>query len=278
MCIQTIWIRKYQQEVPCGRCFECVKRRRNDWYIRCLIQSRVSRYTYFGLLTYAQVDMKLNKKDVQLFLKRLRAYGYTFSYLIAGEHGEKKDRPHWHCLFFSDEVLSYRRIAQAWRGGYDKDEGRNKAGWVRFEPIRTTASIRYTVKYIYKYDGIDPRFVLMVSKNPAIGKAFLKYQAYFLGKKSADFTVDGRPVAMPRYYKRKIFGDYDDIKQEVNDALAVKVAEAAQRELVIARSLNPQMSDYELRIFIKQSKEKVNEEFRRNEKGRRRPRQNNVFV
>lgn len=266
MCVRTIWIRKYQQEVPCGKCYECVKRRRNDWYIRCLIQSRTSRYTYFGLLTYAEVDMKLDKRDVQLFLKRLRSYGYEFSYLIAGEHGGRRDRPHWHCLFFANEMLSYARIAQAWRGGYETDQGRNKAGWIRFEPIRSARSIRYTVKYIYKYDGVDPRFVLMVSKNPAIGKGFLVHQAYFLGRKSADFRIDGKATAMPRYYKRKIFGDYDDIKQEVNDALAAKVADRVQSEFRIARSLNPEMSDEELKKFIQVSKEKFQDEFKKSEK------------
>jgi len=170
MCIQTIWVRKHQQEVPCGKCFECIKRRRNDWYVRCVIQARESRFTYFGLLTYAEVGQVLVKRDVQLFLKRLRSYGYNFRYLIVGEHGEKNDRPHWHCLFFSDTAISYRSIASAWRGGYDNDEGKNKAGWIRFEPIRSFRSIRYTVKYLYKYDGVDPRFELMVSKIPRSAK------------------------------------------------------------------------------------------------------------
>lgn len=178
MCIKPIWIRKHQQEVPCGRCYECVKRRRNDWYVRCLIESQHRKFTYFGLLTYAEVGRSLEKRDIQLFLKRLRSYGYTFSYLIAGEHGEKRDRPHWHCLFFADSAIGYGHIAQAWRGGYAR-EGQNISGWIRFEPIRSARSIRYTVKYIYKYAGSDPRFVLMVSKNPAIGKIFLNKQVFF---------------------------------------------------------------------------------------------------
>lgn len=268
MCVKTIWIRKYQQEVPCGRCFECVKRRRNDWYIRCLIESRFRRYTYFGLLTYAKVGDKLVKRDVQLFLKRLRSYGYTFSYLIAGEHGAKKDRPHWHCLFFADTAISYAHIAKAWRGGYLEDVGQNKAGWIRFEPIRSARSIRYTVKYIYKYDGVDPRFELMVSKNPAIGKSFLVNHVAFLTRKSVDFSIDGRRTAMPRYYKRKFFDDYEDIKQEVNGALAAKVAEIAQREIDSIRSRYPQMDDHELKNVILKSKELYNEEFRRSEKSR----------
>lgn len=264
MCISTIWIRKYQQEVPCGRCYECVKRRRNDWYIRCLIESRDRKYTYFGLLTYAEVGQSLEKQDVQLFLKRLRSYGYKFKYLIAGEHGEQKDRPHWHCLFFSDEMINYRLVAKAWRGGY-KTKDKNIMGWIRFEPIRSARSIRYTVKYLYKYDGVDPRFKLMVSKNPAIGKSFLRYQVLFLTKRSATFTMDGRFMAMPRYYKRKIFDDYPDIKEEVNSVLAAKVAELAEREMQVAKALNPEAT----LKSIRQSKEKYNEQIRKSEKSSR---------
>lgn len=270
MCIKTIWIRKYQQEVPCGKCYECVKRRRNDWYVRCVIQSRKSRYTYFGLLTYAEVGQDLVKRDVQLFLKRLRSYGYVFSYLIVGEHGEKNDRPHWHCLFFTDSGMRYAHISKAWRGGYETDGDRNKAGWIRFEPIRSFRSIRYTVKYLYKYDGVDPRFELMASKNPAIGSSFLVNQAFFLTRRSAEFTLDGQKIAMPRYYKRKIFGDYDDIKEEVNAALAVKVAEIAENELSLARSKYPELSDDELIFVIRNNKYEYGESVRKSESRSRR--------
>lgn len=264
MCIQTIYIRKYQQEVPCGRCYECVKRRRNDWYIRCLLESRYRRFTYFGLLTYAQVGDKLLKRDVQLFLKRLRSYGYTFSYFIAGEYGDQKGRPHWHCLFFSNERMDYGRISQAWRGGFAQSSP-HESGWIRFEPIRSARSIRYTVKYIYKYAGSsESMFELMVSKNPAIGAWFWrKYQVFFLSEKTVDFTIDGRKTAMPRYFKRRIFDGYEDIKQEVNDGLAAKVAELSEREIAQSRSRYPGMSWQEVEYFVKKEKFKFNEEFRR---------------
>lgn len=267
MCIQTIYIRKHQQEVPCGRCYQCVKRRRNDWYIRCLLETYVSPYTYFGLLTYAQVGMKLEKRDVQLFLKRLRIKGYKFKYLIAGEHGEQKDRPHWHCLFFSKQPISFTHIAQSWRGGYESSEGKNKAGWIRFEPIKSSRSIRYTVKYIYKYDGRDPRFSLLISKRPAIASHFIdKYQTTFLTKKSASFTINGKNTAMPRYFKRKIFDDYPDIKEEVNASLAAKVAELEDKELSQLHTLHPTLSLVELKLLSKQLKDYYNEQVRSSER------------
>lgn len=270
MCISTIWVAREMTrsdqlgrvEVPCGKCYECVKRRRNDWYIRCLIESRNRKFTYFGLLTYAEVNSKLKKRDIQLFLKRLRSYEIDLRYFIVGEYGDEKGRPHWHCLFFSDKPIPFNLIAKAWRGGYSQ-EGGNISGWIRFEPIKSPRSIRYTVKYMYKYVGNDQKFEFLVSKNPAIGKSFLNKQILFLTKKSVDFTVDGRKVAMPRYYKRKFFDDYPDIKDEINEKLAAKVAEINSRELEIGRSLYPNMTDRQVLKKIKLSKHEHNEQFQR---------------
>lgn len=262
MCISTIYLKKRDQEVTCGKCYECVKRRRNDWYIRCLLESRARRFTYFGLLTYAEVGQNLLKRDIQLFLKRLRIKGYTFKYLIAGEYGEKKKRAHWHCLFFSDYEIPFAQIANSWRGGYDRSSP-NSAGWIRFEKIRSARSIRYTVKYLYKYDGTSSKFELMMSKNPAIGKGFVEVnQRYFLDRKSADFTIDGRPIAMPRYFKRKIFEGYEDIKQHVNQRLHDKVVELAKREVLSMMPFYPNLSYEQVHAIILEQKHNYNE-FRR---------------
>lgn len=229
-----------------------------------------SRYAYFGLLTYAQTDQTLNKRDVQLFLKRLRIKGHKFKYLIAGEHGDKRDRPHWHCLFFTNEPIPFLDIASAWRGGYERADTMNRAGWVNFSNLKTDRGLRYTVKYLYKYDGVDPRFVLMISKNPAIGIQYLSRQIWHLEKKTLDFTVEGRPTAMPRYYKRKIFDGYEDIKEEVNSKLADKVA---QMEVAVDLQLqrqNPELNHYQIINLKKQLYEQRNEYERNKERNQER--------
>jgi len=264
MCIRPIYLEKRGIDVPCGKCFQCVKRRRNDWYIRCLLESQHRRFTYFGLLTYAEVGQVLVKRDIQLFLKRLRIKGYKFSYLIAGEYGDKALRPHWHCLFFADSQIPFADISKSWRGGYENEDlPRNKAGWIRFEPIRSARSIRYTVKYLYKYDGTNNDFELMISKNPAIGHSFLSNVKYFLENETASFSVNGRKTAMPRYFKRQIFDPYPEIKQRVNDALAAKVAELSSKEFAVYRSLYPSLNDEDLRLLIDYKNYEINE-LRRN--------------
>lgn len=68
-------------------------------------------------------------------------------------------------------------------------------------------------------------------------------------------------MAMPRYYKRKIFDDYPDIKEEVNSALAAKVAELSESEFRMALSLYPGKSLQEVKRLIYESKCQFNEQF-----------------
>lgn len=246
MCVKTIYLRKRQQEVPCGKCYQCVKRRRNDWFIRARIERMNSPYCIFGLLTYAETDFKLNKRDVQLFLKRLRIKGYQLKYLIVGEYGESKQRPHWHCIFFSKVPIAFNDISIAWKGGYVDDSNKNKSGWVNFSNVRSDKALRYCVKYLYKYDGTEKEFELMVSKQPAIGFDYLKNQIWHLEQKSTKFRVNGVSVAMPRYYKRKIFDDYPELKEEVNDRLAAIVEQINQAEIDALSRQHPEASYNEI--------------------------------
>lgn len=267
MCIKPIWLRKRQQEVPCGKCFECVKRRRNDWYARCWIEANNSRHVYAGLLTYASTDMTLNIRDVQLFLKRLR-HKEQLRYLIAGEFGDKRGRPHWHCIFFSQQQINYNNIKAAWNGGYKKDDTMNKAGWINFGPIRSARALRYCVKYLYKYDGTEKHFEILMSRNPGIGYQYLQNQTLHLSLRTSAFRLNGVAMAMPRYYKRKFFDDYEDIKQEINEKLADKVRELREAEIMELHRLHPELQYQELENLLQKLKEHKNEHIRKSERNR----------
>lgn len=68
------------QAVPCGRCPSCVKRRVSQWSFRLMQEEKVSSSAHFITLTYDTKHspitragyMSLNKRDIQLFFKRLR--------------------------------------------------------------------------------------------------------------------------------------------------------------------------------------------------------------
>lgn len=65
---------------------------------------------------------------------------------------------------------------------------------------------------------------------------------------------------MPRYYKRKIFDDYPDIKEEVNSELAAKVAELTDAEYNMAKQYYPGLKLSQIKRKIYESKCQYNDE------------------
>ena len=68
----------------------------------------------------------LSKRDIQLFIKKLRKYSYDkynarLRYFLCGEYGPQTYRPHYHCLFFLDSPLLSKNfeelLADSWRFG-----------------------------------------------------------------------------------------------------------------------------------------------------------------
>lgn len=80
-------------------------------------------------------------------------------------------------------------------------------------------------------------------------------------KKTTVFSIDGRSMAMPRYYKRKFFDDYPDIKEDVNSSLAAKVAELGESEFLRASSLYPGLSPAQVKRKVYESKVIYNEHY-----------------
>ena len=115
MCLNPILLPN-GQEVACHQCWQCVRRRIDDWQGRCIAESLTSRAAHVVTLTYGR-DRRygaadhlqaavLTYSDVQRFLKHLRGYGdraakkHPVRYFCCGEYGHMKGRAHWHCLLF----------------------------------------------------------------------------------------------------------------------------------------------------------------------------------
>ena len=94
--------------VDCGKCYYCRKRHALDWARRCTDEADYWKDGCFLTLTYkpAKVPIKngllnLSKRDVQLFLKRLRKeIKCEIAYFFAGEYGSQRGRPHYHAIIF----------------------------------------------------------------------------------------------------------------------------------------------------------------------------------
>ena len=97
-------------EVSCGRCEGCRAAKAREWAIRAHHEAQLhTRQTELGAvsnnafvtLTYADAPPQLDHRDFQLFMKRLRKrFGGGIRFIMCGEYGERRGRPHFHSLLF----------------------------------------------------------------------------------------------------------------------------------------------------------------------------------
>lgn len=222
--------------VPCGKCYNCKQRRGSQWSFRLMQHEKVSCSSQFITLTYDTTHvpitsagyMGLRFSDVQLFFKRLRkahtsaAYRkkgldmgsakYRLKYFCVGEYGDTYKRPHYHIILFNSDV---QLIQSAW----------NK-GEIHYGEV-SGASVGYTLKYITKEgwrpmhkndDREKPRYQM----SKGLGLNYLTPAIIKFHKTTADnmycTTEQGQKIAMPRYYKDKIWPE-----QIIDEEYGIKI-------------------------------------------------------
>ena len=161
-------------EVACHKCWMCRLNRVNDYIGRAIGESLYSDHVLALTLTYRPGEVGaalLQYSDVQKFLKRLRARGYSVRYLCAGEYGSKKGRAHWHILLFfqgsaPDLTLEWRQEWDAWPHGLVYPQAPDYGGFA------------YLLKYVLKDEGqLVHRRHLALSKKPVLGYAMIENMA-----------------------------------------------------------------------------------------------------
>jgi len=198
--------------VPCGKCPPCQLRRVSSWVYRLQREEEVSTSSFFVTLTYdttyvpitSKGYMTLDKRDVQLFMKRLRKLHdkhVRLKYYLAGEYGGKTERPHYHLILFNADV---EKIHDAW------GLGQVHVGQV------TGSSIAYTCKYISKEKRIpmhknDDRLREFSLMSKRLGANFFTPARinYHKADLSRNFLVveGGSKIALPRYYRDRIYSE-----------------------------------------------------------------------
>ena len=198
--------------VPCGKCLACKKRRASHWSFRLNEEAKTSSSACFITLTYENAPVSengfrtLDKRDFQLFLKRLRKTCPTnkLKYYACGEYGTQTHRPHYHAIIFNlpkSLIQSPQKIADTWQNGHIHLANNNQL------------TINYVVGYMTKsnftrfnnQDDRLPEFSLM-SKKMGLGYLTEAMKNYY--KKREIFCIvreSGQIISMPRYYKEKIF-------------------------------------------------------------------------
>lgn len=253
--------------VACGKCPECCKRRIAGWSFRLLKEFKVSSSAYFITLTYdsrfvpitPKGQLALYKPDFQLFIKRLRkANGAqkTIKYYAVGEYGERLWRPHYHAIVFNLELsaLIGEKNANHIRQGLIALDGKTKFKsevWSRYDEHKNrlgycghvtvgevnAASVGYCLEYMSKrrrvpaFDGDDrqPEFGLM---SKGLGAQYVESARKWHRAKLADrlycVTDDGHKVAMPRYYKDKLYNKQE--RQYIGVIQAKRLDAAMKRD------------------------------------------------
>jgi len=244
MCDSPYYSRKYTDlkhiPLPCGKCPVCKRRRVNQWAFRLQQEEKVSSNAYFITLTYdtSQVPitpngyMSLSKRDVQLFIKRLRKLnGKTkVVYYLAGEYGEKFTRPHYHAILFNINDINH--VGEAWN-----------LGQVHIGHSVSGASFSYTAKYIDKASRIplharDDRQKEFSHMSKGIGKNYMTPQVVAYHKSNKDHLFvqefNGNTLPIPRYYRLKMFNKRELLDQQVYIAKQLEV-ERQKKALLFAQ-------------------------------------------
>lgn len=197
--------------VKCGKCIECCKQYSNDWSYRIIDECSHHKDNCMVTLTYNNENCPSNgvlKRDVQLFMKRLRKalHPQRVRYFACGEYGSLRGRPHYHIILFGFKPLDLKFlkvdkkgttlytsefISSLWQKGFIS------VGDVNLDSAKYCA--KYMQKYIYGLSPslreLNPSFTLMSTK-PGIG-----YNAvYDQPNRDSYRYYSGKQVSEPRYY------------------------------------------------------------------------------
>lgn len=228
--------------IPCGKCLECRKAYARNWANRCVLEASSYKENWFVTLTYDDEHIgnnKLDKRDLQLFLKRLRKKltGQKIRYFACGEYGEKTGRKHFHLILFNCELPDVKSLGKGRIDGYYYesallsscwDKGCSLLGDVSFSSCQYVA--RYCMKKLYQ-DSSD-EFVLM-SRRPGIGYNYLINNAAELMKDDVIYFYSDNKVMMypPRYWD-KLFQKLDPVLYE-----QVKSKRLSNQDLSVASEI-----------------------------------------
>lgn len=206
--------------VPCNKCAFCLMNKRSQWMFRIFYEMKTQDNPgWFLTLTYDEKYVKrtpyglsLRFRDVQLFLKKLRKAKYYAKYICVGEYGSKTARPHYHMLLWTN--CPCMSLENYWKASNGEMFGRIHYGRL------TMAAAMYTLKYIIqpKQKAINGIEKTRGQFSKGLGLAYLSsavynYHTYDYERPNMVSVVDGRKVALPRYYRYKIFTKFQ-LKRE----------------------------------------------------------------
>ena len=172
-------------QVPCGKCILCKDRKAREYQFRSEAEASISdTEVLFLTLTYDDCHLPqkgVEKRDVQLFLKRLRinltndGIKHNLRYLCVGEYGKNTHRAHYHLELYNFPRYSVNLRTLPQVNDYIKKAWQN--GFIYLVPAEKGCT-KYITKYMVKEckvpEGKNPVFMLSSRKNGGIGSNYFK--------------------------------------------------------------------------------------------------------
>jgi len=212
--------------VPCGKCFGCRIKKREEWSLRMLHELPYHKKSVFLTLTYSDENlpdaMSLQKRDLQNFFKRIRKnYSTPIKYFACGEYGDYTIRPHYHAIVFglglnpTDKEL----VKSCWKNcdWSVRSIAKNSFGLVEAD------SIRYVSQYIDKklsgeeardfYGDRSPVFCL---QSKGLGRRYAEDNKQQIIN-NGYLTHNGSKNSIPRYYINRLGIDTEPLKSIAKD-------------------------------------------------------------
>lgn len=214
LCINPIHLKGHDSPVPCGQCCLCREQYAKQWAVRASVENLMHDKSVFLTLTYNDEclpkDGSVHKRDLQLFMKRLRKLcGVKIRYFSCGEYGEVSKRPHYHLICYG--ISKNNKVFQNMRGRSGDCKawpfGRCYVGDVTFQSCKYVAGYvakkykgRDALKH-YQELGVEPEFCLS-SRRPGIGSSYFdKYQDVVFNK--GYITISGKKYDIPKFFEDK---------------------------------------------------------------------------
>jgi len=232
----------------CGKCLNCLKKRKAHWAFRIAEQKRVAFSSYFVTLTYddkyvphGDGVLTINKEDHKIFINELKAKerpkaldkrkdksieehyreernipeNGKLSYYGVAEYGDITSRPHFHYLLFN--IRDTRNIENAWGKGIvdiDSDVNQN--------------NIDYVLKYMLKdhsskeYENREKETSWM-SKGIGSSAVNPQFKSYIRKTNNTQVcTTRNTKISIPRYYRKKYLTDAERIAKSNYIAKIIK--------------------------------------------------------
>lgn len=263
--------KKGVREFDCGACPECLRKRSNIWALRAVYEAKQHVSNCMITLTYDHFQrdssgrvigelpvnpvLTVNKRDIQLFIKRLRKWCSSFSserikYIACAEYGSRTHRAHYHLILFGVKFPDLHFYKKSKRGNPIYMSNILTCLWnhgiCTVDSIRVVSAVaRYCTKYCAKSRS-DDTFMLCSQK--------IGFDGLLRDFNGRSYMIDGREYPIPRFiWEHYIVNKYQ------KRYLYLKNAPLLSPKYV---NRNPYLSDFDYDFNFERSK-KQREFYRR---------------